>query len=220
MMKQSELFKIISPWKKQTLSFWKNDNFYPEPGMIVLVTGCPHFGLQADVLAVDEKAETVTIQIRKYPECPWIHTDIHTISLYDVGKLYTPIKTLKPDRDTMKKNIYICDPMGDADFETKELEIATGLEITHIENPNFEEMHFDVLFFDWGGMILGNSFMESFCRRILKHAEHHPSRFYVMASRFTRLAMIDAVLEFGNDKPANILLSIDELKPHIEIRKQ
>ncbi len=74
----------------------------------------------------------------------------------------------------------------------------------------FEE-DYEILFFDWGGMCIGNSLMESFCREIYKHAEDHPNRFYVMVSSFTASAMKDAISEFGKDKPFNIFLSIEEL---------
>ena len=76
--------------------------------------------------------------------------------------------------------------------------------------PPFKE-DFDVLFFDWGGMSLGNSMMDHFCRYILEHAEDHPNRFYVMVSSFTKEAMADAVETLGKDKPFNVMLSVDEL---------
>jgi hypothetical protein len=118
---------------------------------------------------------------------------------------------------TMSKNIYICDFMGEPEKEVAELKDETGLEIKHEENPNFEEHYFDVLFFDWGGASLGNSMMDHFCRRILNHANEHPSRFYVMTSNFTKAAMKDAIREFGDDKPANIFLTVDEFKPYAEV---
>ncbi len=78
------------------------------------------------------------------------------------------------------------------------------------EFPDCLEEKFDVLFFDWGGMSLGNSCMEHFCRYIYKHAEEHSSRFYVMVSSFTAEAMKDAIKEFGKDKPFNIFLNIED----------
>ena len=78
------------------------------------------------------------------------------------------------------------------------------------EFPNCLEENFDVLFFDWGGMSLGNSLMEHFCRYIYKHAEDNPNRFYVMVSAFTTEAMEDAIKELGDNKPFNIFLCIDD----------
>ena len=76
--------------------------------------------------------------------------------------------------------------------------------------PQVLEEEFSVLFFDWGGMSLGNSLMEHFCRYILKHAEDHPNRFYVMVSSFTSEAMQDAINEIGNNKLFNVFLSMDD----------
>ena len=80
------------------------------------------------------------------------------------------------------------------------------------ELPQVLEEAFDILFFDWGGMSLGNSLMEHFCRHILKHAEDHPNRFYVMVSSFTSEAMNDAIKEMGDEKPFNVHLSVESLK--------
>lgn len=109
------------------------------------------------------------------------------------------------------KCIYICDPSDEEEEEAKVIEKQTGLTVEYKEDPNFEDYYFDVLFFDWGGMSMGNSLMERFCSRIIDHAEEHPSRFYVMASCFTSQAMDDAIYELGDKKPANILLNIEEL---------
>lgn len=106
------------------------------------------------------------------------------------------------------KCIYICDFMGEPERERHELEQKTGLQITWKEDPNFERQYFDVLFFDWGGASLGNSLLESFCNRILSHAVEHPSKEYVITSKFTGFAMNDALLEFGEAKPANLHLSV------------
>ncbi len=78
--------------------------------------------------------------------------------------------------------------------------------------PQCLEEGFDILFFDWGGMSLGNSLMEHFCRYILEHALNNPGKFYVMVSFFTKEAMEEAIVEFGKDKPFNIFLSIEDLE--------
>ncbi|KKN82743.1 hypothetical protein LCGC14_0305670 [marine sediment metagenome] len=80
--------------------------------------------------------------------------------------------------------------------------------------PQVLKENFDILFFDWGGMSMGNSCLQHFCRYIIKHAEDNPSRVYVMVSTMTSYAMADA-LDFMNDcgeKPCNVYLSIEEIK--------
>lgn len=121
----------------------------------------------------------------------------------------------------MKKFLYYCDPMGDEQEEMKhiiiEIENLSGKTISiQYEEQLPLEKSFDVLFFDWGGMSIGNSMLEHFCDYILKDAQEHPSRFYVMTSTFTTSAMRDAISEFGNDKPANILLTVKELIPYLD----
>ena len=74
--------------------------------------------------------------------------------------------------------------------------------------PPFYGATFDVLFFDWGGMSMGNSLLQDFCREIIKQAEDAPSKVFVMTSTFTGMAMRDATYELRN-RPANIYLSID-----------
>lgn len=78
------------------------------------------------------------------------------------------------------------------------------------EFPSCLEEDFEVLFFDWGGMSLGNSLMEHFCSYIHKHAEEHPNRFYIMVSSFTSEAMKEAIEEFGKEKPFNLFLCIKD----------
>ena len=82
---------------------------------------------------------------------------------------------------------------------------------SYYDLPTALEQTFDVLFFDWGGMSLGNSMMESFCRYIIKHAQDNGSRYYVMVSSMTEAAMKDALNTFGEDKPLNVFLSIKDL---------
>lgn len=79
------------------------------------------------------------------------------------------------------------------------------------DTPEALDRNCDILFFDWGGMSLGNSCMQSFCRQILEYAENFPNRFYVMVSMFTKEAMKEAIVEFGKDKPYNIFLSVEDL---------
>lgn len=84
------------------------------------------------------------------------------------------------------------------------------------EFPKILEEQFDILFFDWGGMSLGNSLIGHFCRYIIKHANDHSSRFYIMVSNFTKEAMKDALESFSKDKPLNVFLTIKELKGYLD----
>lgn len=75
---------------------------------------------------------------------------------------------------------------------------------------------YEILFFDWGGMSLGNSLIEHFCRYIYKHAEDNPSKFFIMVSAFTKEAMKEAMKEFEKDKPFNLFLSISDLEDWLD----
>ncbi len=87
------------------------------------------------------------------------------------------------------------------------------------EFPSILTEQFDILFFDWGGMSLGNSMMEHFCSYIIKHANDHSSRFYVMVSLMTKAAMKDALYSFGDNKPFNVFLTIEDLEKHLKKNK-
>ena len=81
--------------------------------------------------------------------------------------------------------------------------------------------HFDILFFDWGGMgTLDQRLMMNYCRMLLKDAQEHPSRFYVVASAFTELAMKDAMSEFRDSVPANVFLSIKDFVNYYKVFKK
>lgn len=114
-----------------------------------------------------------------------------------------------------KKVIYFHDDMNSPnDFKYQVLIPLTKNHIgfTKIETttiPPFEEK-FDILFFDWGGMSLGNSMLNHFCRHIIKQAFDNPSRYYVMVSLFTKNAMEDAISEGLNKDIPNVFLTIDD----------
>lgn len=82
------------------------------------------------------------------------------------------------------------------------------------DNVNLiEEGDYDILFFDWGGMSMGNSMLEHFCDRILKKARECPDKHFVMLSMFTKDAMRDAKNELDKEieeVPYNIFLGIEE----------
>lgn len=70
---------------------------------------------------------------------------------------------------------------------------------THVDIPTFLDQDagkFDVLFFDWGGMSIGNSMLEHYCRYIIEQAQNKPDVYYVMTSFMTSLAMKDAMEYF------------------------
>lgn len=121
------------------------------------------------------------------------------------------------------KLAYFCDPLGD---EKEEIDLIrsdiedSGIvnsEIKWIEKAiDLKNCDFDVLFFDYGGMSFGNSMLEWFCNFLIELANEHPNKFFVMTSRFTAVAMRDALELFGDNKPANVLLSIDNLIPYLK----
>ena len=144
-----------------------------------------------------------------------------------VHKLKTPVKpkvTIYPH-----KVIYFADPMYCLDIQTVEEEynqmVAPELSTFDIEFSNVHsttdsmvlDEFCDVFFFDYGGMSLGNSLLETYTRYVLQFAEDFPSRYYVMVSRFTELAMKEALEDFGQDRPKNIFLTI---KSFCELFKQ
>ncbi|MGO9377051.1 MAG: hypothetical protein ACLP29_00705 [Dissulfurispiraceae bacterium] len=71
------------------------------------------------------------------------------------------------------------------------------------------ELYYDLLLFDWGGMSIGNSMLESFVKYIAEEAQECPSKYYVMVSAFTSEAMEDALQEFGDKRPQNIFLDFE-----------
>jgi hypothetical protein len=112
--------------------------------------------------------------------------------------------------------IYFCDPGGDEAVECRDLQkylksvIGLDVPVELWERPPFDE-RFDILFFDWGGMSMGNSLMEHFCREILKLAEDNPGRVFIMTSTMTAAAMVDALEEL-KDRPNNIYLGLEKAK--------
>ena len=115
-----------------------------------------------------------------------------------------------------KKVIYFADPMGNLKEEL-EIEIVKPLvkkgvlfdRIRCMDTPPFKE-RYDILFFDWGGMSVGNTLMEHFCDKIIEDSQEYPNRLFVMVSRMTRYAMEDSIRTFGEDiKVHNIFLDIE-----------
>lgn len=123
-----------------------------------------------------------------------------------------------------KRIVYFADPMLSIVSDTIEDEFESmvamplrteGLSfkegtVKYTDTPPFDD-RWDIFFFDYGGMMLGNSLMEHFCRQIINQAPERSNTLYVMVSLFTKQAMNEAFIAFGeDDKPFNILLSIKE----------
>jgi hypothetical protein len=90
------------------------------------------------------------------------------------------------------------------------IKFTEELPLKEYSNP----IHYDLLIFDWGGLSIGNSMLENFCREILEEAEECPNRLYVMASKFTSEAMKDMIDELDDMKkpaPPNVFLNFKEL---------
>lgn len=119
--------------------------------------------------------------------------------------------------------IYFADIDDDMEQECSSIQrylaevIGLDIPIELWERPPFKE-NFDILFFDWGGMSIGNSLLESFCGQIIENAEDNPGRIYIMTSQFTSYAMKEAINELSN-RPNNIYLSIEKAKLALECLK-
>lgn len=112
-----------------------------------------------------------------------------------------------------EKCIYFADPGGDLNEELEHIILSLenrDLELKDceiVDIPPFDKPY-DILFFDWGGMSMGNSLLEDFCSYIIEDAEKYPNRCFIMVSHFTELAMKEALLEFEDKKFHNIFLDI------------
>ncbi|KKK92677.1 hypothetical protein LCGC14_2700530 [marine sediment metagenome] len=119
--------------------------------------------------------------------------------------------------------IYFCDADDDMQQECESIQrylakvVGLDIPVELWERPPWRE-RFDILFFDWGGMSIGNSLLESFCGQIIENAEDNPGRIYIMTSQFTSYAMKEAINELSN-RPNNIYLSIEKAKLALECLK-
>lgn len=85
------------------------------------------------------------------------------------------------------------------------------IEIEATQRPPLYCRSYDILFFDWGGMNIGNDILASFCWHILREATECSERLYIMTSTFTRQAMQNAMEQLeGHDVPGNVFLTIDD----------
>ncbi len=125
-----------------------------------------------------------------------------------------------------KKAVYFADPILNSFSESIQDEcdqfviqplMNAGIcfeDIRCTDTPPFGKMSYDILFFDWGGMSVGNSLLEHFCRYIVKEADDYPSKCYVVVSMFSEYAMRDALDEFGEKE--NIFLTMDDFIKHFK----
>lgn len=121
--------------------------------------------------------------------------------------------------------IYFADLMGDHPSEILLISDALRdhgikIDIVDYEFPLNEEIQFDIMFFDWGGMSIGNSMIEHFCEQWIEDARNKPNRLYVMTSHFTQVAMEDLrgysereIEEF----PKNIFMCVEDAIPYIKV---
>lgn len=134
--------------------------------------------------------------------------------------------TLKKPKESFQylsgKIIYFSDPMLSMLVDTQEQEFKVSVE-SPLEDKGIlinglflrlldtypQGENFDFMFFDWGGMSVGNSLMESLCRHIVREAELYPNRCFIVVSTFTKYAMQDALSEFGKEMP-NIFINLTD----------
>jgi hypothetical protein len=128
-------------------------------------------------------------------------------------------------KDTLKV-IYFHDYV-DPEEEERELNLIQNtlkengiiLDIVATDLPPKEDEYYDIMFFDWGGMSLGNSMLDHFCEHWIEDARNKPDRIYIMTSFFTSAAMQDA-LDYATREteefPKNIFLTIDVAIPYLK----
>lgn len=116
--------------------------------------------------------------------------------------------------------IYFCDPVSDNKdlLTTYRRMLERWMNVPKLKIPSYStvavlDKNFDILLFDYGGSYiigLGRDVIDL----IIRHAEDHPSRYYVLTSAFTAAAVNDCAKRY-HDLPANIVFGMDELYPII-----
>ncbi len=114
------------------------------------------------------------------------------------------------------KAIYFGDSFGDVEEERDAIEdklAKNGIELSikATDEPPWKKQY-DILFFDWGGMSMGNDMLGHFCRWILEEADNGPGKVFIMTSQFTKEAMEDATRDLGF-APNNVYLDIEKALP-------
>lgn len=102
---------------------------------------------------------------------------------------------------------YWGDAAGDLDEDWKHISVCLeekGIKIEKVQKDFHPPKHgelYDALFFDYGGMRFGSPGMiEWAVEDLLKLIEDNPSKYYVLASRFT----LEAAKEFGFDYESKV----------------
>jgi len=104
------------------------------------------------------------------------------------------------------KTAFFVDPMGgggrtpeeemESEKESLEEELGVKLDIHRVHHMGQIEQGTDLLLFDFGGMMMGNSLAEDNSRRVVRWAEDHPSALVIIISQFTYdHAVRDAIAE-------------------------
>jgi len=93
------------------------------------------------------------------------------------------------------KTAFFVDPVGGggktpeeemaSEKESLEEELGVKLDIKQIHHMGQIEEGTDLLLFDFGGMMMGNSLAEDNSRRVIRWAEDHPSALVIIISTFT-----------------------------------
>ena len=122
--------------------------------------------------------------------------------------------------------LFFIDCMGSLGHTAEEEMQETLDSLKNIDGISFEEVelteappfkgdkYFDYLFFDYGGMSIGNSMLEHFSRYFMQDAVDNPSKLFCVISQFTKDAVVDAERQLGKEKPQNVFYDIDEFIAH------
>lgn len=175
-----------------------------------------YVGLEEN-LEIDFNLDSKRYSIEKYNDIEWVGKS---------GEFVWVIRVNRTSNETFKqlngKILYVSDPMLSYFVENQHQEFHEIVE-NPLLNRNIlvngkrlrlhewypQGENFDYMFFDWGGMSVGNNIMETYCRLIAKEAKDYPSRIWIVVSTFTSYAMEEAIEEFGNENH-NIFTSIDD----------
>jgi hypothetical protein len=210
----------------------KNSLYYcfPKDSIPIFIRPC-HSGFVQDTIITNLNKFKTVIYVSNPKN---LETDLYLDTIkYSVNKvdgwegdegevIYTiEIKQTEDFKYLQGRAIYFADPMLsfmvesidqefkekiESPFETENI-LINGLN-TRLMTSYPTNEKYDFLFFDYGGMSMGNSLMESFIRDIINDAEKYPNRCFVMTSMFTSYAMKDAIIDIGTNVP-NIFLSMN-----------
>jgi len=144
----------------------------------------------------------------------WIHVEAPGIEQVEI---HGEVENKRVIKEIKGKVIYWCDPMGDIKEEWKGYErklknehnLILENKVKVMDIPPSRERPFDVLFFDYGGLLPGaGGLIRSNCTYIIEMAEDNSSRLFVMVSGCTKEAMKDAMEDLGKGNLSNIFMNI------------